>query len=149
MRISNMGHPSTGGNLSQAVILKSSCSNLVPLVRRVSTSISSRSLTSPLIKPTVKFTASGLLERSTVYVIFPSGPASRSVILYLYRDDNGAAGLADAKSVLMGDVSKVIIVDGLLPTTGSYSFTEVMMMSTRAVAVRLGEPLSKHMTWKE
>ena len=84
-----------------------------------------------------------------MYVIFPSGPASWSVILYLYRDGNGAAGLADANSVPMGDVSKVIIVPGLLPTTGGYSFTEVMMMSTRALAVRFGEPLSKHMTWKE
>ena len=97
----------------------------------------------------MKFTASGLLERSTVYVIFPSGPASWSVTLYFCRDGNGAAGLADANSVPMRDVSKVIIVAGLLPTTGWYSFTEVMMISTRALAVRLGEPLSKHMTWKE
>ena len=138
-----LGHPSTGGNLSQAVILKRSCSNVFPLVSRVSTSISSLSLTSPLIKLTVKFTASGSLRR--VYVIFPSGPASWSVTLYC----TGAPGLADANSVPMGDVSGIVIVLGLLPTTGSYSFTEVMMISTRALPVRLGEPLSKHMTWKE
>ena len=113
----------------------------------MSTSISSRRLTSPLIKLTVKFTASGSLGR--VYVIFPSGPASWSVTLYCCRDGNGAEALADANSVPMGDVSVITIVPGLLPTTGWYSFAELMMISTRALPVRLGEPLSKHMTWKE